>query len=55
MITTDETEPGTFVCSECQRETPNSEGAADDMPEACDDCWFKAHDGEDVADGPVTP
>ena len=51
----DETDPHTFVCSECQLETPNSEGAADDMPEVCDTCWCKAHgikvesDGEEQA------
>jgi hypothetical protein len=36
----------TFDCSGCGRKTPNCRGAADDMPEACDDCWGEAHKDE---------
>lgn len=31
----------TFVCSNCQRDTPWSEGAADSHPDLCNDCWDK--------------
>lgn len=30
--------PPTFVCSNCQRDTPWSEGAADSHPDLCNDC-----------------
>ncbi len=33
----------TFTCCVCKRSVPWSQGAADDMPEACDDCWCEAH------------
>jgi len=36
-------EEQTFTCDVCKRRVPWSQGAADDMPEACDDCWCKAH------------
>ena len=29
----------TFVCAYCEREAPSENGAADDMPDACDACW----------------
>ncbi len=32
-----------FVCGRCRRLTPFCLGAADDMPDACDECWSKAH------------
>jgi hypothetical protein len=32
----------TYVCW-CGRRRPWSDGCADDMPEACDDCWSLAH------------
>lgn len=35
--------PGmSFVCSVCRRERCYCQGAGDNMPEACDDCWAKA-------------
>ena len=33
-----------FTCSECHRRVPWSQGADDDMPGACDECWGKAHE-----------
>lgn len=33
----------TYVCPWCGRRRPWEDGAADDMPEACDDCWSSAH------------
>lgn len=33
----------TYVCEVCRREVPWCFGAADDMPDACDDCWYAAH------------
>jgi len=32
-----------FRCFYCRRIVPNEFGAADDMPEACDDCWCAKH------------
>lgn len=41
-----------FVCATCGETTPVENGAADDMPESCDKCWYAAHcnetDGGDV-------
>lgn len=45
--------PRTFTCIGCKREMPWGKGAADDMPEHCDDCWVEAHDGEPAL--PVAP
>jgi len=33
----------TYVCRGCKRRVPWCFGAADDMPDHCDDCWAKAH------------
>ena len=40
-----------FVCAGCKRRVPNEFGAADDMPDHCDDCWEAAHplDDEEIA------
>lgn len=32
-----------FRCDTCARMVSWAEGADDDMPGACADCWFKAH------------
>lgn len=32
-----------YKCVGCNRWVPWSNGAADDMPNHCDDCWSKAH------------
>lgn len=32
------------ICPGCQRPIPAREGAADDMPDHCDQCWAKAHE-----------
>jgi len=32
-----------FRCEGCGRLVPWSEGASDDMPEHCDDCWALEH------------
>lgn len=32
-----------YVCVGCRRRVPNDFGAADNMPDHCDDCWYKAH------------
>ncbi len=37
----------TFRCAGCGRRVPWSEGAGDDMPEHCDDCWATAHASDD--------
>lgn len=37
----------TFRCNICDREMPYCRGAADDMEDACDDCWAKAHENEE--------
>lgn len=29
-----------FECPGCGRTVPESFGAADNMPELCDDCWY---------------
>ena len=29
----------TFVCAYCEQEVPSENGAADDMPDACDACY----------------
>jgi hypothetical protein len=37
-------EPGAiFECKVCGRLMPYCMGADDDLPDACDDCWSKAH------------
>lgn len=33
----------TYVCPWCGRRVPWENGAGDDMPEACDQCWAIAH------------
>ncbi|MBD2386039.1 hypothetical protein [Cylindrospermum sp. FACHB-282] len=33
----------TFKCDKCDRLVPWQKGADNDMPNACDDCWAKAH------------
>jgi hypothetical protein len=33
----------TWVCWMCFRRVPWSNGAADDMPDLCDECWSAAH------------
>jgi hypothetical protein len=37
----------TFYCDMCLREVPWSEGADDDMPKSCDDCWALMHEDEE--------
>lgn len=32
-----------FYCIICKRQTLWEKGADDDMPDACDSCWAKAH------------
>lgn len=32
-----------YKCPGCKRRVPWCFGAADDLPELCDDCWRKAH------------
>lgn len=36
----------TYVCAGCKKEVPWENGAADDMPNHCDDCWAEAHKEE---------
>lgn len=36
-----------YVCAGCKRRVPNDFGAADDMPDHCDDCWAAAHGVEE--------
>lgn len=33
----------TYVCAGCGKTRPWCDGAADDMPDHCDECWDKAH------------
>lgn len=33
----------TFDCMTCGRKTPNCRGAADNMPDSCDECWAEAN------------
>lgn len=33
----------TFVCNVCKRRVGWCLGASDDMPDACDDCWYEAN------------
>ena len=40
------TEDEYFICEGCQRKMPYCLGAADDMPDHCDDCWGLAHRDE---------
>ncbi len=35
---------GGFLCTVCDGVWCFADGAFDDMPEACDHCWSKAHD-----------
>lgn len=35
--------PQIFRCATCRRDVPACNGAADDMPNDCDDCWNNAH------------
>lgn len=35
-----------YRCEGCDRLVPWSNGAADDMPDHCDDCWAQAHGHE---------
>jgi hypothetical protein len=39
-----------YVCAVCRRTVPWSNGADDDMPDACDDCWAAAHAALDAAE-----
>ena len=32
-----------FKCDRCLRIVPYCKGAADEMPDACDDCWYAVH------------
>lgn len=32
-----------YRCRTCLRFRPACEGAADDLPDDCDECWAKAH------------
>ncbi len=32
-----------YTCVGCQQVTPWENGASDDMPDHCDECWGKAH------------
>jgi hypothetical protein len=36
-----------YDCSGCGLVTPYESGAADDLPDYCDECWVKSHDEED--------
>lgn len=36
---------GTFDCTCCGRECGWCFGAADDLPDYCDDCWAEHHQG----------
>lgn len=36
----------TYVCAGCLKRVPWSNGAADDMPYHCDECWAKAHNDD---------
>lgn len=36
----------TYTCERCGRRFGHCIGAADDMPEACDYCWYERHAGE---------
>ena len=43
----------TYVCPWCGHRVPWSNGCADDMPEACDECWAEAHNERKVTLGVV--
>lgn len=32
-----------FTCNICGQLTPDENGAADEMPDSCDDCWVRWH------------
>jgi hypothetical protein len=40
----------TFLCPGCEREVPYENGACDDMPELCDDCWLHVTDVREELD-----
>jgi len=42
----------TFVCAMCQRTACYCQGAADDMPDVCDECWCDAHSSFVVISNP---
>lgn len=42
-----------YRCLWCRRDVPWCFGAADDMPEVCDDCWVVAHTS-DEDDEPIS-
>lgn len=39
-----------YRCARCQRRVPWCFGAADDMPELCDDCWAAARPAVSAAE-----
>lgn len=43
---TDRKPEETFKCAGCGKDKPWSQGASDDMPEHCDECWSAAHAGD---------
>ncbi len=38
-----------FTCRGCRRFVLFEHGAADDMGDACDDCWYETHHPREVA------
>jgi len=40
---------GPFLCPHCGRWVPEEQGAADDRPEACDDCWARLEEQKESA------